>query len=141
MQKVKNKSKAYSLWSSMRDRCNNPKSHCFKDYGGRGIKICDEWKDFEEFEKWFDNTEYQIGLSIDRKDNNGGYSPDNCRWATKRQQSNNRRVTIHYPYGGLQMTLSQISRKTGLNYDHLYVFIKKMKLPLEEAIKREQKRV
>lgn len=82
----------HTVWENMKQRCNNPNYKQYKDYGGRGIKICDEWLDFKAFYKWAINSNYQEGLSIDRVNNNLGYSPDNCRWATAKQQVNNRRV-------------------------------------------------
>ena len=81
----------YKCWQAMKDRCNNPRSHMYKDYGGRGISICSEWMDFEPFANWALCNGYSEDLSIDRIDNNKGYSPDNCRWATWIQQRANQR--------------------------------------------------
>ena len=86
------KCKLYKIWNTMRDRCTNPNSQKYQDYGARGIAVCGEWQtSFENFKKWAD-VEYAPGLSLDRKDNDKGYSPENCRWATPVTQSRNQRA-------------------------------------------------
>ena len=82
--------KEYFIWAEMRYRCNNPNNHAYKDYGGRGIKVCDRWNNsFLNFYK--DMGDKPEGMSIDRVNNNGDYSLDNCRWANKQTQQRNQR--------------------------------------------------
>lgn len=82
----------YIIWANMKQRCNNPNAHEYENYGGRGITVCKEWEtDFVSFYNWATNNGYDDNLTIDRINNEKGYSPDNCRWATKEQQYANMR--------------------------------------------------
>ena len=124
----------YYVWVGMRNRCNNPKNTAWKDYGGRGITVCDRWN--ESFSDFYTDMGSRPGsdYSIDRVDNELGYSPENCRWATHTQQSNNRRNTKLYDWNGESLSIFQIARKVNMKP---YVLMKQMKrfdMDLEKAI-------
>ena len=105
----------YPSWHSMMDRCENPNVQNYGLYGGRGIRVCDEWHDIQEFEKWAEQTGYEPGLTLDRIDVNGDYCPNNCRWATRKEQANNRRNTLHITFLGETHTLSEWAEILGVN--------------------------
>ena len=113
-------SKLYRNWSNMKDRCNNPDCKAYRDYGGRGIKVCEEWTDdFSAFQKWALANGYKEGLTIDRKDNNKGYSPDNCRWTDRKIQGNNKRNCRYITYKGQRKTVAEWSEITGIPHETL----------------------
>ena len=77
-----NRTRLYSIWCGMRQRCSNPNHHAYGLYGGKGVNVCDEWSDYPDFERWAKTNGYADALSIDRIDPAGSYCPDNCRWIT-----------------------------------------------------------
>ena len=106
--------RAYSIWINMIERCTNPNVKAYKNYGNRGIKICDKWLSFEGF--WEDvKFEYSDDLTIDRIDVNKGYEPNNCRWITNFEQQSNKRNNKHFSYFEETKTISQWSKETGIN--------------------------
>lgn len=109
-----------TVLNMMRARCYNPKSSSYRLYGARGITVCDEWINSPEtFVKWGIANGYRKGLSIDRIDNNKGYSPENCRWATPSEQNANRRSNVRITVDGVDDILSNWSRKTGIERNKL----------------------
>jgi len=114
----------------MRMRCNNPNDSDYKDYGGRGIQVCDRWNDFAAF--FEDMGERLPGLTIDRIDTNGNYEPGNCRWTDGVTQANNKRSNRMIEYRGMEMTLEQLSRLTGVGRGTI-VYRLKIGQPIEVA--------
>lgn len=111
----------FQRWSNIKDRCCNPKSKDYGRYGGRGITICDEWKlDYVSFYNWAIANGYSEGLQIDRKDNSKGYSPDNCRWASPKENSNNRRDNITVNIFGPDKSLMELSEEIHIPYQTLW---------------------
>ena len=101
----------YTIWTDMKQRCFNQNSKPFKNYGGRGITICDEWKNnFQAFYNWSVTHGYADDLTIDRKDNDGDYCPENCRWITFVEQQNNRSNNTYLTWNNETNTISDWSR-------------------------------
>lgn len=97
----------YNIWEKIKQRCNDPNCREFPRYGGRGIRMCDEWKDPKVFYDWSMANGYKDNLTIDRIDFNGNYEPSNCRWATPKEQANNKRNNIYITLDGRTQTLMQ----------------------------------
>ena len=113
----------HRVWNHMRERCNSPKDKRYKDYGGRGIYVCDRWDNKDSglvaFVEDMGAT-YQPGLQLDRIDNNGPYSPENCRWVTSKENNRNRRDTLFINSILGEMTLAEFAEKIGLPYTEVY---------------------
>ena len=108
-------SRLYGIWRNMKTRCENENNKNHSHYGGRGITVCEEWREsFEAFRDWARANGYRDDLTIDREDTNGPYSPDNCRWATMVEQQNNRRNNRCLEYNGESKTIAQWARDTGI---------------------------
>lgn len=105
----------YRAWDSMKARCYRKTTAPYKRYGGRGIKVCDEWKyDFIAFKDWALANGYVEGLSLDRIDVNGNYEPSNCRWVSMKEQENNKRNNFRIEYNGKTHTMSEWSDIMGI---------------------------
>lgn len=116
----KTRTRLYKIYYNMKTRCYNKNASRYSDWGGRGIAVCEEWlNDFMSFYNWAMNNGYNDTLTIDRIDNNKGYSPSNCRWVTNQEQSNNRRSNINITYNGKTKTIKQWAEELGINYNTL----------------------
>lgn len=111
--------KFYKKWSSIKTRCYNKNTPCYKNYGGRGIKMCDEWLDFWNFREWAYKNGYSEGLTLERIDVNGNYEPSNCKWIPMEEQAINKRNNSFIEYGGKKQTISQWSKKLGVGKEVL----------------------
>lgn len=127
----------YSKFQSMHNRCNQKTHPSYMNYGGRGISVCEEWSGkygFLVFKKWANENGWAEGLTLDRIDNNLGYSPSNCRWSTALQQSYNKRNNIVYQYANTEMPLGMIAKLENVNYGLLYSRVRLKGMTIEEAI-------
>jgi len=107
----------HHIWKSIKQRCYNPNNNRYSNYGGRGITVCDEWRNsFNAFYEWAMANGYADDLTIDRKDTNGNYEPSNCCWATQKEQQNNRRNNCLITHNGETHTLAEWAAITGLKY-------------------------
>lgn len=114
------KTRIHKTWSHMIERCTCETHKQFNYYGGRGIKVCEEWMDFNAFLIWALDNGYDKELTIDRIDVNGNYEPNNCRWVDHYIQANNTRVTLFATINGTTKSLSDWSKETGINKGTLY---------------------
>ena len=112
----RSKTKLYSVWKTMKYRCSNKNNHKYKNYGGRGIKVCDEWKDYSLFRTWALSNGYQDDLTIDRVDVDGNYEPNNCRWVDMKTQQRNRSNNKLIEYKGETKCLSEWVEITGIGH-------------------------
>ena len=128
----------YDTWRHIRGRYYRVTDKAYKNYGGRGITVCDEWRnDPVAFYNWAMSNGWQKGLSLDRIDNDKGYSPDNCRWTDRKTQNNNRRCTPHITYNGETHTIKEWSEITGIKYHTLFVRIVTRGWELDRVFKQK----
>ena len=133
-------SSLYGRWSHIKGRCCCPTDDAYVNYGSRGITMCDEWTNsYESFRDWSLANGYQPDLSIDRIDNNKGYSPENCRWASVKIQANNKRNNHMITYNGETHTLAEWAEMLGLTQATLRQRLNKHHWTIERAMSTPQK--
>jgi len=128
----RNRPRIYHVWEMIKDRCNNPNNKQYKNYGGRGITICERWLKFENFLE--DIVDIPKGLSVDRIDNNKGYFLNNIRLSTRKQQARNKRNTLYVMFNGQNKLLIEIAEEYNVSYKTLWHKFKKNKMSIEELI-------
>lgn len=113
------KERLYETWKNMRRRCNDPTNKRYKNYGGKGVKVCSEWNDYMVFRTWAHCNGYNDSLTIDRINPDGNYKPGNCRWVTSKVQANNMTINKLINYKGKTFTLAQLAEYLNLPYKAL----------------------
>lgn len=127
----------YAIWKSMKERCYTKTSTKYPIYGARGIRVCPEWEhDAKAFYEWAINNGYKDGLTIDRIDVNGDYSPENCRWADLVTQANNRRNNVLVMHEGKMVSMAEFCRLNNLNYSIFRQNYRKRKHSVEYSMQR-----
>lgn len=127
------KSRLYHIWEDMKARCFNPKNSRYHSYGGRGITVCENWKnDYLAFHNWAHANGYSETLTIERNNVNGNYEPGNCSWATQKQQGNNRSTNVRIEWNGQTKTLMEWANHLGFQY-HVLKNRLKRKWTIERA--------
>jgi len=124
----------YQTWHAMLQRCEYPNDKHYKDYGGRGIKVRDEWHDAQAFIDWALANGWQRGLTLDRIDNDGNYEPSNCRWVTRKEQAWNRRSNRLITFNGKTQPMSQWAEELNIPYHALNHRINGYHWPVERAL-------
>ncbi len=125
-------SSIYAIWDSMHQRCTNPNRKDFVKYGARGILVCERWKEFHNF--FADMGDKPAGMSLDRVDNSKGYSPENCRWATAKQQNRNQSSNVNITFNGETMCINAWAEKTGINEITLHARLQMYRWPVARAL-------
>lgn len=125
----------HRIWAGMKQRCYDVNATGYQNYGGRGVQVCDEWlSDFVAFRNWAMQSGYYDGLSIERKDTSGNYCPENCRWATAKEQANNRRSNVIITHNGISLTEKQWAERLGISYYTLHGRIKNRGWSVDRAL-------
>jgi hypothetical protein len=130
-----NKEKLYGDWKGIKNRCYTPTHIRYKNYGGKGIRVCEEWKnDYLSFREWALHNGYEEGLTIDRIDVNGNYEPSNCRWITRKEQSYNKTNSHYITFNGQSKTIAEWAEITGINSHTIQARIKRLGWSVEKAL-------
>lgn len=125
----------FVTWVNMRNRCENPKNKNFENYGGKGIRVCERWQKFENF--WDDMKRgYSDNLTLDRIDNNGNYEPNNCRWATMKEQGRNTNRNHLISYAGITKTITEWSEITGIKQTTIRMRLSNYGWTVEDSLKK-----
>lgn len=114
------KTRLWKVWVDMRARCERESDTSYSYYGGRGILVCEEWHDFEAFKDWAILHGYDDELTIERKNPDGNYCPENCCWASRKEQNRNRRITKKFVYNNEEKTIGEIAEIEGITYHQAY---------------------
>lgn len=134
------KTSLYRIWEAMKRRVLNPNNIGYQDYGGRGIKICDEWLIYENFKNWAIKNGYEEGLSIERKNVNGDYCPENCCWIPRFDQGKNKRNTKWLEFKNERKTAKEWAKELGINYHTLMRRLNSYHWTVEKALTTPVKR-
>lgn len=128
------KRRLHTAWRNMLGRCENPRHSGYKDYGGRGIVICEEWHNFFSFYAWSLSNGYADNLTIDRIDNDKGYNPSNCRWVSQKKNSRNRRNNHVVTFNGESLCVSEWAERLGMTASALGERLRSSAWSLEQAL-------
>jgi len=134
-------SRLFTIWINMKQRCENPNVPHYKRYGGRGITVCDEWRDFIKFQEWSFENGYDVLLTIDRINNNKGYTPENCRWTTIKQQQRNRSNNHLVTYMGETHCIAEWSEILGMSMVAISLRLNRYGFTVKEAFTKPLRKV
>lgn len=136
-----NTTRIYRIWANMKARCYTPSYTRFENWGGRGISVCDEWKnDFQAFYDWAMSNGYQDNLTIDRIDNDGDYHPNNCRWVSYKTQTRNSRTNRMITFNGETRCLNEWSEIVGIDRHTITVRLNQLNWSIERALTQPVRR-
>lgn len=124
----------YSVWSQMKGRCECKTNEAYKNYGGRGIEVCDEWHDFQNFYEWATTNGYAKWLTLERKDVNRGYEPENCCWISKKEQAKNKRNNRYVEVDGKTLTLKEACELKGVPYKAVHLRVTRRGWDVDKAL-------
>ena len=129
------RTRLYGIWNGILQRCFNPNRQKYKNYGGRGITVCDEWRNsFKAFYDWAMANGYRDDLTIDRIDVNGNYEPSNCRWVDAKLQAYNKTTSKYITYKGETKTLAEWAKEKNIKTPTLHLRLYKSKWSVEKAL-------